>query len=113
MPYVKRIKSDLLLETDNNKNKYSYLIGKECEYLNKFHTLEKIDLENNLIVLKEVSVDNYTNIIKDSESGVEEILRILFKEEFNLIVNQENTEQDEIQRLLSIKDFKKLNCLNF
>lgn len=105
--HVKRIKSDLLLETNNNKNKYSELIGKECEYLNKFHTLERIDLENNLIVLKEVSVDNYTNIIKDSESGVEDLLKILFKEEFNLIVNEENIEQDEIQRLLSIKDFKK------
>ena len=103
--HVKRIKSDLLLETSSNKNKYSYLIGKECEYLNKFHTLTKIDLSNNLIVLKEVSTENYTNIIKDNEIGVEELLKTLYKEDFIVVIDDD--EQDEIQRLLSIKDFKK------
>ena len=29
--HVKRIKSDLLLEDNTHRNKYSYLIGKECE----------------------------------------------------------------------------------
>lgn len=104
--HVKRIKSDLLLDsTVENKNKYFNLIGKECEYLNKFHTLENVDLENNLIVLKEVLTDNYTNIVKDNEVGVEELLKSLFNKEFNDISHE--VEQDEIQRLLSIKDFKK------
>lgn len=104
--HVKRIKNDLLLENTNAKTKYSYLIGKECEYLNKFHILERVDLDNNLIVLKEVSIDNYTNIIKDNKSGVEDLLKILFKEEYRAI-DEEDNEPDEIQRLLSIKDFKK------
>lgn len=104
--HVKRIKNDLLLENTNDKTKYSYLIGKECEYLNKFHILERVDLDNNLIVLKEVSIDNYTNIIKDNKSGVEDLLKILFKEEYRAI-DEEDNELDEIQRLLSIKDFKK------
>jgi len=104
--HVKRIKNDLLLENTNNKTKYSYLIGKECEYLNKFHILERVDLDNNLIVLKEVSIDNYTNIIKDNKSGVEDLLKVLFKEEYR-IIDEEDNEPDEIQRLLSIKDFKK------
>lgn len=104
--HVKRIKSDLLLESTviQGKNKYDYLIKKECEYLNKFHTLEKVDLDNNLIVLKEVSTENFTNIIKDDITGLEELLKILFKDDF---VEEERKEQDEIQRLLSVKDFKK------
>ena len=102
--HVKRIKNDLLLDNTNNKTKYSYLIGKECEYLNKFHILEGVDLDNNLIVLKEISIDNYTNIIKDNKSGVEDLLKVLFKEEY---VAVDEDEPDEIQRLLSIKDFKK------
>lgn len=104
--HVKRIKSDLLLESNviQGKNKYDYLIKKECEYLNKFHTLEKVDLDNNLIVLKEVSTENFTNIIKDDITGLEELLKILFKDDF---VEEERKEQDEIQRLLSVKDFKK------
>ena len=102
--HVKRIKNDLLLDNTNNKTKYSYLIGKECEYLNKFHILERVDLDNNLIVLKEISIDNYTNIIKDNKSGVEDLLKVLFKEEY---VAVDEDEPDEIQRLLSIKDFKK------
>ena len=102
--HVKRIKNDLLLENTNDKTKYSYLIGKECEYLNKFHILERVDLDNNLIVLKEISIDNYTNIIKDNKSGVEDLLKVLFKEEY---VAVDEDEPDEIQRLLSIKDFKK------
>lgn len=104
--HVKRIKSDLLLESNviRGKNKYDYLIKKECEYLNKFHTLEKVDLDNNLIVLKEVSTENFTNIIKDDITGLEELLKILFKDDF---VEEEKKEQDEIQRLLSVKDFKK------
>ena len=102
--HVKRIKNDLLLDNTNNKTKYSYLIGKECEYLNKFHILERVDLDNNLIVLKEISIDNYTNIIKDNKSGVEDLLKVLFKEE-DVAVDED--EPDEIQRLLSIKDFKK------
>lgn len=104
--HVKRIKSDLLLESNviQGKNKYDYLIKKECEYLNKFHTLEKVDLDNNLIVLKEVSTENFTNIIKDDITGLEELLKILFKDDF---IEEERKEQDEIQRLLSVKDFKK------
>ncbi len=104
--HVKRIKSDLLLDSDfiNNKSKYSYLIGKECEYLNKYHTLENIDLENHMIVLKENLTDNYTNIVKESDSGIDELLKILFKDDF---LEVEEKEQDEIKRLLSIKDFKK------
>ncbi len=106
--HVKRIKSDLLLETNSldDKNKYSYLIGKECEYLNKFHTLEHVDLENNVIVLKELLSSNYTNIVKDDEIGLKELLKTLFKEQF-LEENEVKVEMDEVQRLLSIKDFKK------
>lgn len=104
--HVKRIKNDLLLDNTNDKTRYSYLIGKECEYLNKFHILERVDLDNNLIVLKEISIDNYTNIIKDNKAGVEDLLKVLFKEEY-MAVDEDDNELDEIQRLLSIKDFKK------
>lgn len=104
--HVKRINSDILLESNSKdyKNKYSYLVGKECEYLNKFYTLEKVDLENNIVVLKEVLSDNYTNIVKDSEEGIIEILKKLYKNDFKTVSVED---QDEIQRLLSIKDFKK------
>lgn len=103
--HVKRIKNDLLLEDTAKDNKFVYLIGKECEYLNKFHILEKIDLDNNLIVLKELYADNYTNIVKDNQMGVEQTLKSLFKKDF--IEKDEEIETDEIQRLLSIKDFKR------
>lgn len=105
--HVKRIKNDLLLENTTAKSKYSYLIGKECEYLNKFHILERIDLDNNLIVLKEVAIDNYTNIIKDNRTGLEDLLKILFKDDYNFNEDEDEDEPDEIKRLLSIKDFKK------
>ena len=104
--HVKRIKSDLILEDNTNKNKYGYLIGKECEYLNKFHILENVDIENNLIVLRETLTDNHTNIVKDSVEGLEETLKRLFKKEFIESVSVD-IEQDEIQRLLTVKDFKK------
>ncbi len=104
--HVKRINSEILLESNSKdyKNKYSYLVGKECEYLNKFYTLEKVDLENNIVVLKEVLSNNYTNIVKDSEEGIIEILKKLYKNDFKIVSVED---QDEIQRLLSIKDFKK------
>ncbi|MCK9329072.1 MAG: replication initiation protein [Candidatus Cloacimonetes bacterium] len=104
--HVKRIKSDLLLDDNTNKNKYGYLLGKECEYLNKFHTLENIDIENNLIVLREVLTSNHTNIVKDNELGVEETLKKLFKKDY-IESSSVEEEPNEIQRLLTVKDFKK------
>jgi len=103
--HVKRINSEILLETPKSKGKFAYLIGKECEYLNKYYVLHKVDLENNVISLKEVLSENYTNIVKDSVSGVEEVLNILFKNQVQK--EDEDNEQDEIQRLLSVKDFKR------
>lgn len=104
--HVKRIKSDLILEDNTNKNQYAYLIGKECEYLDKFYILDNVDTDKNIIVLKEALTNNFTNIVKDNEIGVEETLKSLFKKEFiesSLI----DIERDEVQRLLTVKDFKK------
>jgi plasmid replication initiation protein len=104
--HVKRIKSDLLLEDNTNRNKYSYLIGKECEYLDKFYILDNVDTDKNTIILKEALTNNFTNIVKDNEIGVDETLKALFKTEF-IESSPINDEQDEIQRLLTVKDFKK------
>ena len=104
--HVKRIKSDLLLEDNTNRNKYSYLIGKECEYLDKFYILDNVDTDKNTIVLKEALTNNFTNIVKDNEIGVDETLKALFKTEF-IESSPMNDEQDEVQRLLTVKDFKK------
>ena len=103
--HVKRINSEILLESNlKSNNKFSDLIGKECEYLNKYHILEKVDIENNVIVLKEILTQNITNIVKDNEEGLEIMLKNLFKTEFTVTSDKE---LDEIQRLLTIKDFKK------
>ena len=104
--HVKRIKSDLLLEDNTNRNKYSYLIGKECEYLDKFYILDNVDTDKNIIMLKEALTNNFTNIVKDNEIGVDETLKALFKTEF-IESSPMNDEQDEVQRLLTVKDFKK------
>ena len=104
--HVKRIKSDLLLENNTNRNKYSYLIGKECEYLDKFYVLDNVDTDKNTIILKEALTNNFTNIVKDNEIGVDETLKALFKTEF-IESSPMNDEQDEVQRLLTVKDFKK------
>lgn len=104
--HVKRIKSDLLLEDNTNRNKYSYLIGKECEYLDKFYVLDNVDTDKNTIILKEALTNNFTNIVKDNEIGVDETLKALFKTEF-IESSPMNDEQDEVQRLLTVKDFKK------
>lgn len=104
--HVKRIKSDLILEDNSNKNKYSYLIGKECNYLDKFHILDNVDTDKNIIVLREALTSNFTNIVKDNSTGVAETLKALFKKEF-IESFPIDIEQDEIQRLLTVKDFKK------
>ena len=104
--HVKRIKSDLILEDNSNRNKYSYLIGKECEYLDKFYVLDNVDTDKNTIILKEALTNNFTNIVKDNEIGVDETLKALFKTEF-IESSPMNDEQDEVQRLLTVKDFKK------
>ena len=104
--HVKRIKSDLILEDNSNRNKYSYLIGKECEYLDKFYILDNVDTDKNTIILKEALTNNFTNIVKDNEIGVDETLKALFKTEF-IESSPMNDEQDEVQRLLTVKDFKK------
>ena len=104
--HVKRIKSDLILEDNSNRNKYSYLIGKECEYLDKFYILDNVDTDKNIIMLKEALTNNFTNIVKDNEIGVDETLKVLFKNEF-IESSPINEEQDEVQRLLTVKDFKK------
>ena len=104
--HVKKIKSDLLLEDNTNRNKYSYLIGKECEYLDKFYILDNVDTDKNTIILKEALTNNFTNIVKDNEIGVDETLKALFKTEF-IESSPMNDEQDEVQRLLTVKDFKK------
>ena len=104
--HVKRIKSDLLLEDNTNRNKYSYLIGKECEYLDKFYILDNVDTDKNTIILKEALTNNFTNIVKDNEIGVDETLKALFKTEF-IESSPMNDDQDEVQRLLTVKDFKK------
>ena len=104
--HVKRIKSDLLLEDNTNRNKYSYLIGKECEYLDKFYILDNVDTDKNTIILKEALTNNFTNIVKDNEIGVDETLKALFKTEF-IESSPMNDEQDEVERLLTVKDFKK------
>tara|TARA_B100001063_G_scaffold246576_1_gene286390 strand:- start:3368 stop:4846 length:1479 start_codon:yes stop_codon:yes gene_type:complete len=105
--HVKRIKSDLILEDNSKKNKYQYLIGKECEYLDKFHILDNVDTDKYIIVLKEALSNNFTNIVKDDAKGLEKTLKALYKKDFIETSDNENIEQDEIQRLLTVKDFKK------
>ncbi|RYA23596.1 hypothetical protein CRU96_06865 [Malaciobacter halophilus] len=104
--HIKRIKSDLVIDAPRtSKNKYFDLIGLECEYLNKYQTIENIDLKHNLIVLKEIHTENYTNIVKDSEEGLADTLKSLLGSIYDERVGQ--GEQDEVQRLLAAKDFKK------
>lgn len=102
--HIKRINSDILLEA-KVKDKYSELIGLECLYLDKYHTLEKVDSDSFLVVLKEKYTENITNIIKDNNEGLTLILKDLFKEKYDEIIS-ENQEQDEMKRLLAAKDFK-------
>ena len=82
------------------------MIGKECEYLDKFYVLDNVDTDKNTIILKEALTNNFTNIVKDNEIGVDETLKALFKTEF-IESSPMNDEQDEVQRLLTVKDFKK------
>ena len=82
------------------------MIGKECEYLDKFYILDNVDTDKNTIILKEALTNNFTNIVKDNEIGVDETLKALFKTEF-IESSPMNDEQDEVQRLLTVKDFKK------
>lgn len=105
--HVKRIKSDLLLDDikDNTKNKFANIIGEECEYLNKYHTLENVDLDNFVITLKEKYTENITNIVKDDKSGVEKILKQLYKDKFQ-VSDIENT-VNIVESVNKIKDFKK------
>jgi len=105
--HVKRIKSDLILEDNSKKNKYQYLIGKECEYLDKFHILDNVDTDKYIIVLKEALSNNFTNIVKDDEKGLEKTLKALYKKDFIETSDNDDIEQDEIKRLLTVKDFKK------
>ena len=58
--HVKRIKNNLILEDNSRKNKYQYLIGKECEYLDKFYTLDNVDTNKYIIALKEALTNNYS-----------------------------------------------------
>ncbi|MBU3014225.1 replication initiation protein [Poseidonibacter lekithochrous] len=105
--HVKRIKNNLILEDNSRKNKYQYLIGKECEYLDKFYTLDNVDTNKYIIALKEALTNNFTHIVKDDEKGLEATLKALYKKDFVESGSNEDIEQDEIQRLLTVKDFKK------
>ena len=104
--HVKRIKSDLILENNSNKNEYGYLIGKECEYLDKFYVLDSVDMDKYIISLKEALTNNYTNIVKDNDEGLKVTLKALFKKDF-IESSSVSVEQDEVKRLLTVKDFKK------
>lgn len=103
--HVKRIKSDLLLDSTVEKSKYSHLIGKECLYLNKYYLLNSVDLDNSSIVLKEVNTNNLINIIKEDEKGITELLDSLFKDDLDSGITVE-TIPDEIDRLKAAKNFK-------
>lgn len=103
--HITRINSGILLEgTVNENNKYSYLYDKECKYLGKYYTLEEVDLENSLIVLKEQYSNNKTNIVSENKEKLEEQLRKLFPNDFS--DKKQNYELNEIERLNAIKDFK-------
>jgi len=104
--HIKRIKSDLVIDAPKtSENKYFNLIGLECEYLNKYQMIDNIDLEHNLIVLKELHTENYTNIVKDSDGGLADTLKKLLGSKYDEKVGQ--GEQNEVERLLAAKDFKK------
>lgn len=104
--HVKRIKSNLLLEANVNdkKSRFHNFIGKECSYLNKYHVVTGIDLDNFVITLKEQYTDTITNIVKDNEEGVNSILKTLFEDEYEKLINK--IENSEVQRLKAAKDFK-------
>lgn len=103
--HITRINSGILLEgTVNENNKYSYLYDKECKYLGKYYTLEEVNLENSLIVLKEQYSNNKTNIVSENKEKLEEQLRKLFPNDFS--DKKQNYELNEIERLNAIKDFK-------
>lgn len=103
--HITRINSDVLLEgTISEKRAYSYLYGKECKYLGKYYSIEEVDLENNVIVLKEQFSNNKTNIVSESKEKLEEQLKKLFPKDF--IEKNKDIELDEIGRLSAIKDFR-------
>ncbi|MFW3342321.1 replication initiation protein [Aliarcobacter butzleri] len=104
--HVTRIKSDAILEGAITENMaYSHLYGKECNYLGKYHTIEEIDIENLLIVLKEQYSNNRTNIVSDNKEKLEQQLKKLLPDDFAKKDIAE-IELDEIGRLSAIKDFK-------
>ncbi|MCT7535808.1 replication initiation protein [Aliarcobacter butzleri] len=104
--HVTRIKNDAILEGKLSENRlYSNLYGKECNYLGKYYTIENINLENLLIVLKEQYSNNHTNIVSESKEKLEEQLKKLLPNDFKK-KNIDEIEIDEIERLSAIKDFR-------
>jgi len=51
-------------------------------------------------------------IVKDDEKGLEKTLKALYKKDFIETSDNDDIEQDEIKRLLTVKDFKKFKALN-
>lgn len=97
------VKPDLI----EPQHDYKHLIGEECLYFDKYFTLDDIDLEKNVLFLKEVGSDNYSNIMTSNKEQLEETLKSLFKEKFENVVINVEPEIDELQELDKIKDFKK------
>jgi len=104
--HIKRIKSDLIIDSkiSERNNKYAALFGLECFYINKYYTLQNVDIKNNLIVLKEKYTENLTNIVKDDEIGVQNTLKVLFENSYDKVATSNSN--NEINRLLTAKDFK-------
>ena len=67
------------------KNKYSHLIGEECLYFNKYHTLDSLDSQKFIILLKEDESDNTHSILTSNEKHFDETLKNLFGEIVDII----------------------------
>ncbi|MCT7570861.1 replication initiation protein [Aliarcobacter butzleri] len=104
--HVTRIKSDSILEGAISENMvYSHLYGKECNYLGKYYTIEDINIDNLLIVLKEQYSNNRTNIVNESKEKLEQQLKKLLPDDFAKKKTSE-IQLDEIGRLTAVNDFK-------
>lgn len=102
---------DILKSTKVIEHDYKHLIGLDCIYFDKYYTLEDLDLEKNVIFLREKGSDNYSNIMTSDKAQLENTLRSLYKEKFDDVVIDvpvvDEDENDELAQLDKIKDFKK------
>lgn len=102
--------SDILQDEKEKGGVYSHLINEECLYLDKYYILKSVEVEENTIVLEEVGVNNTSNIMVQNKEQLDQTLKSLFGDKYDqkiIDVEMNADEDNEIEDLHTIKDFKK------